>query len=87
MQPQCSCPKWYHVLDLDVVFALIDKYEAHPVYSKGFNIYQSCFMCHSDDRMPENAYAIDEFSAKELFGDLPHPGTLNLHFVGCLDYA
>ena len=36
MQSQCSCPKWYDVLDLDAVFALIDKYEAHPVYSKGF---------------------------------------------------
>ena len=36
MQSQCSCPKWYDALDLDAVFALIDRYEAHPVYSKGF---------------------------------------------------
>ena len=36
MQSQCSCPKWYDALDLDAVYALIDKYEAHPVYSKGF---------------------------------------------------
>ena len=28
MQSQCSCPKWYDVLDQDAVFALIDKYEA-----------------------------------------------------------
>ena len=87
MQSQCSCPKWTDVLDLDAVFTLIDKYEAHPVYGKGFNIYQPCFMCQNDDRIPENMYAVDEFKVKELFGDLPHPSTLNLHFVGCLDYA
>ena len=87
MQSQCSCPKWYDVLDQDAVFALIDKYDAHPVYSKGFSIYQPCFMCQNDDRIPENTYAVDEFSATELFEDLPHPETLNLHFVGCFDYA
>ena len=87
MQSQCSCPKWYDVLDLDAVFALIDKYEAHPVYGKGFNIYQPCFMCQNDDRIPENRHAVDEFSAQELFGDLPHPETLNLYFVGSFHYA
>ncbi len=87
MQSQCSCPKWYDVLDLGAVFTLIDKYEAHPDYSKGFNIYQPCFLCQNDDRVPENRYAVDEFSANELFGDLWHPNTLNLHFVGCFDYA
>ena len=85
MQSQCSCPKWYDMLDLDTVFALIDKYEAHPVYSKGFSVYHPCFMCQNDDRIPANTYADDEFSAKELFGDLPHPETLNLHFVGNCD--
>ena len=85
MQSQCSCPKWYDVLDLDAVFALIDKYEAHPVYSKRFNISQPCFMCQSDDRMSENAYAIDDFNSIELFGDLPHPEILNLYFVGNCD--
>ena len=85
MQSQCSCPKWYDVLNLDAVFALIDQYEAHPIYSKGFSIYQPCFMCDNDDRIPENLYAVDEFSAVELFGDLPHPSTLNLYFVGHYD--
>ena len=85
MQSQCSCPKWYDVLNLEAVFALIDKYEAHPVYGKGFNIYQPCFVCQNDDRIPENRYAVDEFNAKELFGDVPQPSTLNLYFVGNYD--
>ncbi len=42
-------------------------------------------MCQNDDRIPENPYAIDEFNAKELFGELPHPETLNLYFVGTND--
>ena len=87
MQSQCSCPKWYDVLDQDVVFALIDKYLAHPLYGKGFHIYQPCFLCQNDDRIPENRHAVDESSAKELFGDLPHPETLILYLVGCFDYA
>ena len=86
MQSQCSCPKWYDVLDQDVVFVLIDKYQAHPVYGKNFSIYQPCFMCQNENRIPENKFAVDEFSAHELFGDLPHLETLNLHFVGCFDY-
>ena len=85
MQSQCSCPKWYDVLDLEAVFALIDQYVAHPDYSKGFSIYQPCFMCQNDDRIPENHFAVDEFSVRELFGDLPHPSTLNLYFVGHYD--
>ena len=82
MQAQCSCPKWYDVLDLDAVFHLIDRYENHPVYGKGFNIYQPCFMCQNDDRIPANSFAVDEFTFEELFGELPHPSTLNLYFVG-----
>ena len=42
-------------------------------------------MCQNDDRIPENSYAIDEFNAKELFGELPQPETLNLYFVGNYD--
>ena len=53
MQSQRRCPKWYDGLDLDAVFALIDKYGAHPAYGKGFNIHQLCFMCQNDDRTPE----------------------------------
>ena len=71
MQSQCSCPKWYDALDLDAVFALIDKYEAHPVCSMGLSNYHPCFICQNDDRIPENTYAVDEFRAKELFEDLP----------------
>ena len=85
MPSKCSCPKWYDVLNLEAVFALIDQYVAHPVYSKGFSISQPCFMCDNDDRIPENLYAVDEFSAVELFGDLSHPSTLNLYFVGNYD--
>jgi hypothetical protein len=43
-------------------------------------------MCRNEDRIPENKCAVNEFTAKELFGDLPHPETLNLYFVGCFDY-
>ena len=85
MQSQCSCQKWYDVLDLNVVFALIDKYEAHPVFGKRFSIYQPCFMCQNNDRIPENTYAVDEFSVKELYVDLPQAETLNLYFVGSND--
>ena len=46
MQSQCRCPKWYDVLELAVVFALIDKYEAHPVYGKGFSRHLSKISIH-----------------------------------------
>lgn len=86
MQSQCSCPKWYDVLDDDYLHYLIDQYMNHPVHDKGFTIYQTCFMCKNYDRITENLYAVDEFTAQELFDELPHPDTLNLHFVGCIDY-
>ena len=85
MQSQCNCPKWFDRLNLDAVYTLIYRYETHPVYGKGFSIHQPCFMCQNDDRIPENPHAIDEFNAEELFGELPHPETLNLYFVGNYD--
>ena len=77
--PECECDKWYHALDLRDVHVLIDKYNAHPVVSKVFTIRQPCFLCRSEDRMPWSSFAVDGFSFEELFGDLPHPGTLNLY--------
>ena len=44
MQSQCSCPKWYDVLDQVAVCALIDKYEAHPVYSRAL-VYTNPALC------------------------------------------
>ena len=82
MQSRCCCRKWYDVLNLDAVYTVIYRYVTHPHYGNRFSIHQPCFMCQNDDRIPENSYAIDEFNAKELFGELPQPETLNLYFVG-----
>ena len=83
MKSQCQCPKWYEVISAERLSVLLQKYLEHPEYGKDFTILQPCFMCKNDDRI--ETYSTDEFNVKELFGELPHPETLNYHFVGCND--
>ena len=83
MQSHCPCPKWFDVLSLDQVYTVMYKYLTQPEYGRGFSIHQPCFMCRNEDRT--ESYATDEFTARELFGNLPHPETLNHYFVGHKD--
>ena len=78
MQSQCSCPKWYDVLDLDAVFAPTDNYETNPVVGKDVQIYLPCSVRQNENELPMNHFAIGEFNGG-LFAEWPYPETLHLH--------
>ena len=82
---RCKCLKWYENVDFDILYRVIYRYETHPVYGNNFSIHQPCFMCKNDRWIHGGHYALDSFTANDLFGDVPHPQTLNLEFVGCFD--